>query len=50
MDLEAGENIILIDIVGDLTPQQYIKQLLTQQNEKLVVGRKQVMCIIIIVY
>ena len=48
MDLEAGENVIPVDIVGDLTPQQYIKQLLTQQNEKLVVERKQVMCMIIV--
>ena len=40
MDLQASENVIPIDIVGDLTPQEYIKQLLTQQHEKL--GRKQV--------
>ena len=36
MDLQASENVIPIDIVGDLTPQE----LLTQQHEKL--GRKQV--------
>ena len=33
MDLKAGEhNIIPVDLVEDLTPRQYIQQLLTQQN------------------
>ena len=31
MDLEAGEQIISVDLIEDLTPQQYIQQLLTQQ-------------------
>ena len=33
MDLQAGENVIPIDIVGDLIPQEYIKQLVTQKHE-----------------
>ena len=32
MDLKVGERVIPIDLVEDLTPQQYIEQLLTQQN------------------
>ena len=32
MDLKAGEHAIHVDLVGELTPQQYIRQLLTQQN------------------
>ena len=31
MDLEVGEQIISVDLIEDLTPQQYIQQLLTQQ-------------------
>ena len=32
MDLKAGEHIIPVDLVEDVTPQQYIQQLLIQQT------------------
>ncbi|MCG8623179.1 MAG: hypothetical protein MJE68_14435 [Proteobacteria bacterium] len=32
MDLEVGEQIISVDLIEDLTPQQYIQQLLIQQK------------------
>ena len=37
MDLQAGEHTIHVDLVGELTPQQYIQQLLTQHTD----GRRQ---------
>ena len=34
MDLDVGEHVVSIDLVEELTPQQYIQQLLTGRSKR----------------
>ena len=34
MDLDVGEHLVSVDLVEELTPQQYIQQLLTGRSKR----------------
>ena len=41
MDLQAGEKVVPVNLVDEISPQQYIRQVLTHQNER----RREVLCL-----
>ena len=45
IDLQAGEKVIPVDLVSGISPQQYIQQVLTQQNKR----RREVMCCMLLI-